>query len=57
MKKVYADFELDESGDMFVVTPEGNKFNFPHTSYTEEHEPEVVYDPTSHTPYLVIFNE
>mgnify|MGYP006934502657 CR=1 FL=1 len=53
---IYADFELD-SNDMFVVTPEGNKFTFPHTSYNESHEPEYIIDPTSHKEYRVVFDE
>lgn len=53
---LYADFEID-SDDMFVVTPEGNKFTFSSESYNEDHEPESIIDPTSHKEYIVAFNE
>ena len=53
---LYADFEID-SDDMFVVTPEGNKFTFSAESYNEDHEPESIIDPTSHKEYIVVFNE
>ena len=51
---IYADFELN-SDDMFVVTPEGNYFNF--SGYTEDHVPETIIDPKSHIVYTVVFNE
>lgn len=55
---LYADFVLeDDSKDMFVVTPEGNYFNFPASDYTESHEPVNIIDPKSHKKYTVIFNE
>lgn len=50
---LFADFEL-HSDDMFVVTPEGNYFNF--SGYTEEHEPITIIDPKSHIIYTVVFN-
>ena len=53
---LYADFEID-SDDMFVVTPEGNKFTFSSESYNEDHEPESIIDPTSHKENIVVFNE
>lgn len=53
---IYADYEVD-SQDMFVVTPEGNYFNFPHPEYTEEHKPQDIIDPKSHKMYTVVFSE
>ena len=50
---IYADFEFN-SDDMFVVTPEGNYFNF--SGYTEDHAPETIMDPKSHIVYTVVFN-
>jgi hypothetical protein len=52
---LYADFEL-EGNDMFVVTPEGNYFNFKGDEYNEEHAPETIIDPKSHIMYTVVFN-
>ena len=52
---IYADFEL-EGNDMFVVTPEGNYFNFSGSEYDESHEPETIIDPKSHKVYTVVFN-
>ena len=54
-KNTYADFEL-EGNDMFVVTPEGNYFNFSGSEYDESHEPETIIDPKSHKVYTVVFN-
>ena len=53
---IYADFELD-SNEMFVVTPEGNKFTFVGSEYNESHAPEYIIDPTSHKEYRVVFDE
>lgn len=52
--KLYADYELN-GNDMFVVTPEGNYFNFP--GYTEDSSPESIIDPKSHKQYTVVFSE
>ena len=43
--------------DMFVVTPEGNRFKFDYPTYTEEHEEVTIVDPWSHKTYIVVFNE
>mgnify|MGYP003504667981 CR=1 FL=1 len=56
IQNIYADFEID-SDDMFVVTPEGNKYSFPAPEYTEKHDPEIIVDTTSHLQYNVIFDE
>lgn len=56
IQNIYADFEID-SDDMFVVTPEGNKYSFPAHEYTEKHDPEIIVDTTSHLQYNVIFDE
>lgn len=56
IETIYADFEIN-SNDMFVVTPEGNKFTFSSQDYNEEHTPETIIDPTSHKEYVVVFNE
>lgn len=55
-EKIYADYEL-VGNDMFAITPEGNKFTFKGDEYNENHEPEMIIDPTSHKQYTVIFNE
>jgi len=52
---LYADFELNSS-DMFVITPEGNKFTFPAKEYTEAHEPVKIVDSASHKIYVVRFD-
>ena len=58
VKTLYADFVTDSnSKDMFVVTPEGNRFKFDYPTYTEEHEEVTIVDPWSHKTYIVIFNE
>jgi hypothetical protein len=53
---LYADYLLD-SNDMFVITPEGNRFKFDAPDYTEEHEDIIIVDPWSHKRYNVVFNE
>lgn len=53
---LYADFELD-SNDMFVVTPEGNYFNFPAPAFDESHEPIEIIDTKSHKRYKVCFSD
>lgn len=53
---LYADIEFD-SDDFFVVTPEGNFFNFPAKDFDETHDDVVIVDPKSHKKYQVIFNE
>lgn len=55
-EKLYADYELD-SDNMFVVTPEGNRFVFRAPEYTDAHEDETIIDPASHKTYIVCFNE
>ena len=41
---LYADFlPNDTSNDMFVVTPEGNRFKFDAPIYTENHE-DIIHD-------------
>ena len=46
---LYADFlPNDTSNDMFVVTPEGNRFKFDAPIYTENHEDITIVDPWSH---------
>ena len=58
VKTLYADFVTDSnSKDMFVVTPEGNRFKFDYPTYTEEHEEVTIVDPWSHKTYIVVFNE
>ncbi len=58
MNKIYADFRLDDTKDMFVITPEGNEFVFAfEDGFNESHNPVTVTDPTSRKNYLVIFNE
>lgn len=58
IKTLYADFVTDSnSKDMFVVTPEGNRFKFDYPTYTEEHEEVTIVDPWSHKTYIVVFNE
>lgn len=56
--KLYADFEIDSiTNDMFVVTPEGNYFNFPGDEYDESHEDIDIIDTKSHILYTVVFGE
>jgi len=55
---LYADFEVNGcTKDMFVVTPEGNYFNFPSDEYDENHDDVQIVDPKSHKIYTVKFNE
>lgn len=55
---LYADFEIDsKTNDMFVVTPEGNYFNFPGNEFDETHENIDIIDTKSHNIYTVIFGE
>ena len=53
---LYADIEIN-SDDFFVITPEGNYFNFPCSKFNENSDPAVVIDPMSHKKYTVMFNE
>lgn len=58
IQNLYADFVVeDKSNDMFVITPEGNRFRFNAPEYTEKHEDITIVDPWSHKTYNVIFNE
>lgn len=55
---LYADFELDSvNNDMFVVTPEGNYFNFPGDDYNEQHDDVCIIDSKSHRQYIVKFKD
>jgi hypothetical protein len=54
--KLYADIEIN-SKDFFVVTPEGNYFNFPCSEFNEKHSDVVIVDPKSHKMYTVVFDE
>ena len=56
IENIYAEYEYD-SDDMFVVTPEGNRYTFPAPEYTDKHDPEIIVDTTSHIQYNVIFDE
>ena len=56
IENIYADYEYN-SDDMFVVTPEGNRYTFPAPEYTDKHDPEIIVDTTSHKQYNVIFDE
>ena len=56
IENIYADYEYD-SDNMFVVTPEGNRYTFPAPEYTDKHDPEIIVDTTSHIQYNVIFDE
>ena len=56
IENIYADYEYN-SDDMFVVTPEGNRFKFDAPIYTENHEDITIVDPWSHKTYTVVFNE
>ena len=56
IENIYADYEY-YSDDMFVVTPEGNRYTFPAPEYTDKHDPEIIVDTTSHIQYNVIFDE
>lgn len=55
--ELYADFVTDKkSNDMFVITPEGNRFKFDAPEYNESHEPVNIVDPWSHKMYTVYFD-
>ena len=56
IENIYADYEYN-SDDMFVVTPEGNRYTFPAPEYTDKHDHEIIVDTTSHIQYNVIFDE
>ena len=56
IENIYADYAYN-SDDMFVVTPEGNRYTFPAPEYTDKHDPEIIVDTTSHMQYNVIFDE
>ena len=53
---LYADQELD-SNDYFVITPEGNYFNFPSDKFNENSDDFTIIDTRSHKPYVVKFHE
>lgn len=53
---LYADQELD-SNDFFVITPEGNYFNFPEDKFNEDSDDFTIIDTRSHKPYIVKFHE
>jgi hypothetical protein len=53
---LYADQELN-SNDFFVITPEGNYFNFPADKFNENSDDFVIIDTRSHKPYTVKFHE
>lgn len=58
LEKLYADYRLDNSKDMFVITPEGNEFTFLNSDgFSEDHAPVTITDPKSFKNYLVIFDE
>lgn len=54
--KLYADIEINGK-DFFVVTPEGNYFNFPSSEFNESHADAIIVDPKSHKMYTVVFDE
>ena len=54
--KLYADIEINGK-DFFVVTPEGNYFNFPSSEFNESHSDAIIVDPKSHKMYTVVFDE
>ena len=53
---LYADVEID-SNDFFVITPEGNYFNFPSDKFNENINDFTIVDTKSHKPYIVKFHE
>ena len=55
LKKLYADYLLDEDNLLYVKTPEGNIVTFP--GYDETHTPVTIEDTYSHKHYIVIFGE
>jgi len=56
VKILYADFEL-KSNDMFVITPDGNYFNFPSPEFNDKHDDVDIVDPRSHKIYKVVFTD
>lgn len=55
-KILYADVEMD-SNDFFVITPEGNYYNFPSDNFNENSDDIIIVDTKSHLPYTVKFHE
>lgn len=53
---LYADVEID-SNDFFVITPEGNYFNFPADKFDENSNDFTIIDTKSHKMYTVKFHE
>ena len=53
---LYADVALD-SNDFFVITPEGNYFNFPADKFDENSNDFTIIDTKSHKMYTVKFHE
>lgn len=53
---LYADVEMD-SNDFFVITPEGNYFNFPADKFDESSNDFTIIDTKSHKMYTVKFHE
>ena len=53
---LYADVEID-SNDFFVITPEGNYFNFPADKFDENSNDLTIIDTKSHKMYTVKFHE
>lgn len=53
---LYADQEID-SNDYFVITPEGNYFNFPADKFSDSSDDFTIIDTRSHKPYVVKFHE
>ena len=53
---LYADVEID-SNDFFVITPEGNYFNFPADKFDENSNDFTIIDTKSHKMYTVKFRE
>ena len=53
---LYADVEID-SNDFFVITPEGNYFNFPEDRFNDNSNDFTIIDTKSHKPYTVKFHD
>ena len=53
---LYADVEQN-SDDFFVVTPEGNYYNFPCDKFSENSDDITIVDTKSHIPYVVKFHD
>lgn len=53
---LYADVEID-SNDYFVITPEGNYYNFPSDQFNDETNDLTIVDTKSHKLYVVKFHE